>query len=85
MKLVVIEEKRSKMIMWVTEVNKLKDSKEYVYKFALFISSDENHRWDWDDGILRFDDSISTNRVTIDYPLKNMMKLLIHGVFNARI
>lgn len=85
MNLVVIEDKRTKMIMMVTDVKKLKDSTAYDYIFALFISSDENYRWDWESGILRFNDSITTNRVTTDYPIKNVMKLLIHGVFNARV
>jgi len=85
MNLVVIEDKRTKMIMMVTDVKKLKDSTAYDYIFALFISSDDRYRWDWENGILRFNDSITTSRVTTDYPMKNMMKLLIHGVFNARV
>ena len=44
MNLVVIEDKRTKMIMMVTDVKKLKDSTAYDYIFALFISSDENYR-----------------------------------------
>lgn len=85
MNLVIIDDKRTKIIMMVTSMKKLKNSINYNYMFALFISSNEGYRWDWEHGTLKFNDSITTNKIAINYPTDAIMKHIICGVFNAKL